>query len=173
MFVELYDEVLSVMLEWRLVDQDYLVDQRMNPENCPTVLTGDWIEDNPLAKIKVVIGFFVVKKELKYITSRFGRPGFLCGEIVFAILVRLPKLCECCRCFFFDFVSHPVESADWFVCNDNWLLNDERELLNDLLCPSRWLLPADARWVDLCRELYTNGASTTTFCGRTSSLSNV
>ncbi len=53
------------------------------------------------------------------ITSRFGLPGFLGGEIVVITLGRLPNVCECCLCFFFDFGSHVVESDRLFVCNDN------------------------------------------------------
>lgn len=50
--------------------------------------------------------------EENFHTSRFGLPGFLGGEIFDITLLRLPKLCECCRCFFF-------ESVTFGVCNDN------------------------------------------------------
>ena len=50
------------------------------------------------------------------ITSRFGRPGFRCGDIRVITLFRLPKLCECCLCFFLVFGS---QSAEFNCCNDN------------------------------------------------------
>jgi len=104
-------------------------------------------------------------------TSRFGGlPGFRGTGLLF----WLPKLFECCRLVFFVLFSH----VSFDACNDNWFFNVIRVLLLllfnvVLLLSTNIFVLLDERWLVLSREATTNGVSTTTFCGRISSLSNV
>ena len=103
----------------------------------------DHSEDNHLAKNETKKFSSNNQHYLSFLTSRFGRPGFL-GIGAF----WLPKLFECWRCFFLFLEFQRSFAGFAWIWSDNWLFNWAGV---GLILSIDWLWLNEFRWLFLSR----------------------